>query len=101
MVPTAGTVVMEMKTPTSAEDFDVVSESTPATPASRAMTNDQASGEMMNSVSGPVVACTKVKMPSAYNTAQTAQAMSAHRANPPRSVVAASPATFGLRRTIA
>ena len=43
MVPTAGTEVMEKKTPTSAEDFDVVSESTPATPASSAMTNDHAS----------------------------------------------------------
>ena len=43
-VPTAGTVVTEMKTPTSVDDFDVVSETMPATPASSAMTNDHPSG---------------------------------------------------------
>ena len=36
-----------------------------ATPARRAMTNDQTSGDTMNSVRGPVVACSKVKTPAA------------------------------------
>ena len=100
-MPTAGTVVIEMKTPTSAEDFEVVSESTPAMPASSAMTNDHPSGEMMKSVRGPVVACSNVMSPSAYTTAQTAHAMSAQSANPPKSVSEAMPAMPRLRRTIA
>ena len=56
MVATAGTVVIEMKTPTSAEDFDVVSDRIPAHPASSATMNDQMSGWTMKSVASPVVA---------------------------------------------
>ena len=51
-LPSAGTVVTEMKTPTRAEAFPAVSEMTPATPASSATTNDQWSGCQMNPVSG-------------------------------------------------
>ena len=52
MLPSAGTVVTEMKTPTRAEALPAVSEMTPATPASSATTNDQWSGCQMNPVSG-------------------------------------------------
>ena len=51
-VPTAGTVVTEMNTPTSGPDLEVVSASTPATPASSAIRNDQMSGCTMKSVCG-------------------------------------------------
>jgi hypothetical protein len=52
MSAAAGTVVTEMKTPTSAPLFAEVSESTPATPASTATTSDQRSGAVMKPVWG-------------------------------------------------
>ena len=39
-IPAAGTVVTEMKTPTSAAYFEVTSDSMPAAPASSATTNE-------------------------------------------------------------
>ena len=59
-VPSAGTVVTEMKTPTSAPDFSVVSDSTPAAPASTATTSDQPFGLTMKSVCAPDVAIRSV-----------------------------------------
>ena len=50
--PAAGTVVTEMKTPTSALLRPAVVESTPAAPASTATTSDQWSGRQMKPVSG-------------------------------------------------
>ncbi len=48
----AGTVVTEIATPTSAPDFADVSESTPATPARNATTNENRSGCQMKAVFG-------------------------------------------------
>ena len=48
----AGTVVTEISTPTSEPDFRAVIESMPATPASRPITQESASGRQMKSVSG-------------------------------------------------
>ena len=67
-VPTAGTVVTEMNTPTSGPDLEVVSASTPATPASSAIRNDQMSGWTMKSVCGPVAASALVARPTARAT---------------------------------
>ena len=44
MLPAAGTVVTEMKTPVSAQDFRDVRDSTPAVAAMRATMNDHLSG---------------------------------------------------------
>ena len=44
MLPAAGTVVTEMKTPDSPPTFAEVRERTPAAPAITATTNDQRSG---------------------------------------------------------
>src|SRR5690348_7000164 len=49
--PAAGTVVTEMKTPTSADDLPAVTDRTPAAPASSATMNDHLSGLTMNSTS--------------------------------------------------
>ena len=49
--PAAGTVVTEMKTPTSAADFDDTSDSMPAAPASSATTNDSGPTWKMKSTS--------------------------------------------------
>ena len=56
-VPTAGMVVIEMKTPTSGPDFAVVSDRVPAIPARQATTKDQPSGWTMKFVRSPVDAC--------------------------------------------
>src|SRR3712207_492504 len=50
--PAAGTVVTEMKTPTSAFERPAVWDSTPAQPASTATTADHLSGRQMKPVSG-------------------------------------------------
>ncbi len=48
-IPAAGTVVTEMKTPISAADFDVTSDSMPAAPASSATTNENGPTRKMKS----------------------------------------------------
>ena len=52
MFAAAGIVVTEIRTPTRAPDFALVSESTPAVPAKAATMNENSSGWEMKSVSG-------------------------------------------------
>ena len=89
MVPTAGTVVTEMNTPTSGPDLEVVSASTPATPASSAIRNDQMSGWTMKSVCGPVAASAAEARPSACASVHSGVATRIAIRKPPNSVVSA------------
>ena len=89
IVPTAGTVVTEMKTPTRGPDFEVVRERTPATPASSAITNDQMSGLMMNFVSSPLAASSGDTRPMSVPTNHSGAAMARAIRNPRTRVLAA------------
>ena len=94
-VPAAGTVVTEMNTPTRVDDFAAVSDSTPAVPASSAMTNDQPFGWRMNAVAGPVLASAALIHPKAYATDQQAHANTVAIRNPPSSRVSAGASSLG------
>ena len=99
--PAAGTVVTEMKTPTSAADLADTNDSIPAAPANSATTNDSGPTWKMKSTSFSSRRLATSIQPSASPPSTPTAVTSMATGNPTSSASAARRARYVLRRTSA
>ncbi len=99
--PAAGTVVTEMKTPTSAADFADTSDSMPAAPANNATTNDSGPTWKMKSTSDSSRVLSTVIQPTASPASTPSAVTSIATGKPTSRAAAARRARYIRRRTSA